>query len=149
MPAWVLWVIAAVALAAGEVLTFSFFLGPLAMAAVLAAFVALVGGGLGFQLFAFIAGALASLLLLRPLAMRHVRTPARLRTGTAALVGTRALVLERVDADRGRVKLGGEEWSARSFFDDQVIEPGARVEVAKIEGATALVHEIGEIGGSP
>jgi len=39
------------------------------------------------------------------------------------------------------VKIGGEVWSARAFFDDQVIEPGANVEVAKIEGATALVFE--------
>lgn len=123
--------------------TLSFFLGPMAVAASLAAIVALLGGGIAFQVIVFIAGSLASLWLLRPLAMRHLRTPVRLRTGTAALVGTRGLVLDRVNADGGRIKLAGEEWSARSFFDDQVIEPGARVEVAKIEGATALVHEIG------
>jgi membrane protein implicated in regulation of membrane protease activity len=46
-----------------------------------------------------------------------------------------------VDADGGRVRLGGEEWSARAYLDDQVLEPGTRVEVAKIEGATALVYE--------
>ena len=49
--------------------------------------------------------------------------------------------IDRVDADGGRVKIGGEVWSARSFFDDQVIDPGKRVEVAKIDGATALVYE--------
>ena len=58
-----------------------------------------------------------------------------------ALVGAQAVVLERVDADGGRVKIGGEVWTARPFFDDQVIEPGKRVEVAKIQGATALVFE--------
>jgi membrane protein implicated in regulation of membrane protease activity len=67
--------------------------------------------------------------------------PAITRTGTAALVGTRALVLERVDLNGGRVRIGGEEWSARAYMEDQVLEPGARVEVAKIEGATALVYE--------
>ena len=67
--------------------------------------------------------------------------PPLLRTGTAALVGAQALVLERVDANGGRVQIGGEEWSARAFMEDQVLEPGARVEVAKIEGATALVYE--------
>ena len=143
MPAWLVWVILAAVLAAGEMFTLSFFLGPMAVAASLAAIVALLGGGIAFQVLVFIAGALASLWLLRPLAMRHLRTPVRLRTGTAALVGARGRVLDRVNADGGRIKLAGEEWSARSFFDDQVIEPGARVEVAKIEGATALVHEIG------
>jgi membrane protein implicated in regulation of membrane protease activity len=88
-----------------------------------------------------VVGAVASVLFLRPIARRHIHTPAQLRTGTAALVGSRAVVLERVDVDGGRVKIGGEVWSARSYFDEQVIQPGARVEVAKIEGATALVYE--------
>ena len=74
-------------------------------------------------------------------ARRHLRTPARLRTGTAALVGARALVLERVDGNGGQVKIGGEVWSARAYDEDDVIEPGARVEVMQIDGATALVAE--------
>ena len=83
----------------------------------------------------------ASLLVLRPVAQRHLRTPARLRTGTAALVGERAVVLERVDRDGGQVKLAGEAWSARAFDEDEVIEPGERVQVMQIEGATALVSD--------
>jgi membrane protein implicated in regulation of membrane protease activity len=67
--------------------------------------------------------------------------PPALRTGTAALEGARAVVLQRVDLDGGRVRIGGEEWSARAFMADQVFEPGANVEVMKIEGATALVYE--------
>ena len=55
--------------------------------------------------------------------------------------GAHAIVLQRVDRDGGRIRIGGEEWSARAFMDDQVFEPGARVEVMKIEGATALVYE--------
>ena len=141
MPAWVIWVIAAVALAAGEVVTVGFFLAPVALAAVLAAVVALVGGGLALQIAAFIVGSVASLAVFRPIAKRHLHAPMRLRSGTAALEGARAVVLERVDADGGRVKIGGEVWTARAFAEHQVMEPGARVEVAKIEGATALVYE--------
>ena len=66
--------------------------------------------------------------------------PPLLRTGAAALVGTTALVLEQVDLNGGRVKIGGEVWSARAFDETQVLEPGTRVEVAEIEGATALVY---------
>ena len=84
---------------------------------------------------------LASLLILRPIATRHLRTPARLRTGTAALVGARAEVIERVDGRGGQVKIGGEIWTARTYDEDEVIEPGKRVEVMKIDGATALVSE--------
>jgi membrane protein implicated in regulation of membrane protease activity len=139
MDEWVLWMIAAGVMAVGEILTLGFFLGPVAIAAAAAAVVALVGGGLAAQWIVFIAISLASLLVLRPIARRHLRTPGQLRTGTAALVGGQALVLERVDRDGGQVKLAGEVWSARSFDDDESFEPGDRVEVMKIDGATALV----------
>jgi membrane protein implicated in regulation of membrane protease activity len=141
MDEWVWWMIAAGALAVGEVVTVGFFLGPVAVAAVLAAVVALVGGGLALQWAVFIAASIASLLVLRPLARRHLITPSRLRSGTAALVGCQALVLERVDVDGGQVKIGGEVWSARAFDEDEVIEPGKRATVMKIDGATALVAE--------
>jgi membrane protein implicated in regulation of membrane protease activity len=138
---WVWWIIAAGVLAVGEIATMGFFLGPIAIAATLAAIVALVGGGLAAQWIVFIAASLASLLVLRPIARRHLRTPAALRTGTAALVGSPAVVLERVDRDGGQVKIGGEVWSARTYDQDDAFEPGARVEVMKIDGATALVAE--------
>jgi membrane protein implicated in regulation of membrane protease activity len=136
---WVWWIIAAGVLAVGEIATVGFFLGPVAVAAVLAAVVALVGGGLALQCLVFIAASIASLAVLRPLARRHLRTPSRLRSGTAALVGAPALVLERVDVNGGQVKIGGEIWSARSYDEDEVIEPGARATVMQIDGATALV----------
>jgi membrane protein implicated in regulation of membrane protease activity len=141
MPAWVVWVVIAVALAVGEVLTAGFVLGAIALAAVLPALAAALGLGIAAQLILFTAGTLASLFLLRPLAQRHLRMPAAIRTGTKALEGARAVVLVRVDDTGGRVRIGGEEWSARAYFDGQVLEPGTRVEVAKIDGATALVYE--------
>ena len=141
MPDWVLWVILAAVLAIGEVVTLGFLLGLLALAAVAAGIVAALGAGLVAQFVVFIAASLASLALIRPVAQRHLRTPARIRTGTAALVGAKAVVTERVNDLSGQVKIGGETWSARAFMEGQVIEPGARVEVAKIEGATALVYQ--------
>jgi membrane protein implicated in regulation of membrane protease activity len=141
MEEWVWWMIAAGVLAVGEIFTLSFFLGPIAVAAVAAAIVSLVGAGLGIQWIVFIAVSLASLAVLRPIARRHLRTPGQIRTGTAALVGSRAVVLDRVDGDGGQVKIGGEVWSARSFDEDHVFEEGARVEVLQIKGATALVSD--------
>jgi len=142
MSAWVIWAIVAVGLAVGEILTPGlFFLGPVALAAVAAAVVATLGGGLGIELLVFIVAAIASLAVLRPIARRHLHMPAKLRTGTAGLVGTRGLAIERIDVHGGRVKIGGELWSARAFDETQVIEPGAQVEIVKIEGATALVYE--------
>jgi membrane protein implicated in regulation of membrane protease activity len=142
VPSWLIWAIAAVLLSVGEIFTPGlFFLGPVALAAVAAAIVALVGLGVAAQLLAFIIGSIATVALLRPIARSHLHMPAALRTGTAALEGTKAVVLQRVDVNGGRVRIGGEEWSARSYMEDQVLEPGTRVEVVKIEGATALVYE--------
>jgi membrane protein implicated in regulation of membrane protease activity len=95
--------IAAGVLAVGEMFTLGFFAGPIAIAAALAAVTALAGGGLAAQWIVFIAASLGSLLVLRPIARRHLRTPAQLRTGTAALVGAPAIVLERALVRRGRV----------------------------------------------
>jgi membrane protein implicated in regulation of membrane protease activity len=142
MPDWGIWLIAAALLAAGEVAaSFTFILGPVAIAALVPALIAALGAPIEAQIIGFIVASIASLALVRPIARRHLRTPARIRTGTAALIGSRALVLDRVDADHGQVKIGGEVWTARPYDEADVYEPGARVEVVKIEGATALVQE--------
>jgi membrane protein implicated in regulation of membrane protease activity len=139
MPAWVIWAVVAAILAAGEAASAALVLGPVALAAAAAAIVAAAGAGVLVQVAAFIAASLVTLTILRPIAARHVRIPAHMRTGTAALVGCGATVLERVDRDGGRVKIGGEIWSARTYDDHEVLEPGDRAEVLKIDGATALV----------
>jgi len=141
VPGWVIWMLVSAALAGGEMLTLGLFLGPLSLAAVLAALVALGGGSVELQAAAFVAGSVAALAIVRPIARRHMRTPAHIRTGAAALIGQRAIVLEKVDADGGLVKIGGEVWTARAYDEDHVIEPGTRVEVMVIQGATALVSE--------
>jgi membrane protein implicated in regulation of membrane protease activity len=141
MEDWVLWLIAAGVLAVGEIATVGFFLGLVAAGALAAGGVALVGGPLALQWIVFILVAISSVVALRPVARRHLHTPAKLRTGVAALIGKPAVVLERVDAHGGSVKLGGEIWSARAYDEDRVMEPGTRVEVLKIDGATALVSE--------
>lgn len=139
MPEWALWMIAAGALGVGEILTLSFFLGPIAIAAVVAAAAAAAGAALALQIAVFIVASLASLLVLRPVARLHLRQPGQMRTGTAALVGATAVVTDRVDGHGGQVKLSGELWTARSYDEDEVIEPGQSVRVMQIEGATALV----------
>jgi membrane protein implicated in regulation of membrane protease activity len=141
MDPWVLWLIAAVVFALGEIATLGFFLAPFAGGAAIAGLVAAVGAGTGISLAVFLVVSAVLLGALRPLARSHRRLPAQLRTGTAALVGKNATVLERVDNDRGCIRLEGETWSARPYDEDDAYEPGARVQVIEIRGATALVSE--------
>ena len=141
---WLIWVLLAVALAVGEVLTPGlFFLGPVALAAGAAALAALLGVGTLGSLLVFIVCSVASLAILRPIARSHQRTRGRVKTGTAALVGQTATVVERIANAEGVgcVRLDGEIWTARAYDEDEVFEPGARVQVLEIRGATALVSE--------
>jgi membrane protein implicated in regulation of membrane protease activity len=143
MSGWVLWVIATCAFGIGEMLTTGFFLASFAFGAALAAIVDAAGAPELAAWIVFVVASLATLVFIRPVAMSHMRMPPQLRTGAAALVGRSAVVLERIANHEGVgcVKIDGEIWTARSLDDDQVIEPGTRVEVVQIKGATALVTD--------
>lgn len=143
MEHWIWWVIAAVVFSIGEIATPGlFFLAPFAAGALLTAVVAALGAGVAVALAVFLVVSLALLTFVRPVARRHLRLPAHVRTGTDALVGRNAVVLERIaNAEASgcaRIE-GAEVWTARAFDDDRVIEPGERVQVIRIQGATALV----------
>lgn len=135
------WILLAVIFAAGEVMTLGFFLAPFAAGALLGAAADLAGAGAVVSILVFLISSGLFFGLLRPIARRHLRTPAQLRTGAAALVGKTATVTTRIDAGGGAVKLEGEIWTARPYDGDEVYEPGSRVHVVEIKGATALVSE--------
>ena len=143
MPDWAWWLVIAAVMAGGEILTLGFFLGPIALAALLATLVAVAGGSVPLQIGTFVAGSIASLAIVRPIARRHMHTPPQIRTGTAALVGKTATVLERIANQEGVgcVRIDGEVWTARAYMDDETYEAGARVQVVEIRGATALVTD--------
>jgi membrane protein implicated in regulation of membrane protease activity len=140
--AWILWLVAAGLLGIGEMHSGGLYLLPFAIGAALAAAVSLLGAGALLSGIMFVAASVVVLGALRPVAHRHRRLPPPIRTGAAALIGRRAMVLERIANDEGvgcvRIE-GGEVWTARSYAEDDVIEAGERVEVVEIKGATALV----------
>jgi membrane protein implicated in regulation of membrane protease activity len=133
--------VAACLLGMGEMHTGGFFLGPFAIGALIGAVLGFAGAGAAASLIVFVLVSLLVLAMLRPLAVRHRRLAPAVRTGAAALVGRDAVVLERIANHDGVgcVKIGGEVWTARSYDDDEVIDPGEQVQVVEIRGATALV----------
>src|SRR3954454_1242717 len=143
MDPWLLWLIAAVVFGVGEIATLGFFLAPFAGGALVAAIVTALGAGTAAGWAVFLVVSVTLLAALRPLARSHRRQPPLLRTGTAALVGSSAMVVERIANDQGlgSVRIGGEVWTARSYDDDEVIEAGKKVQVVEIRGATAFVTE--------
>src|ERR1700722_19141059 len=127
MESWIGWLIVAAVLGVAELVTITFAFGIIAVAAVVAAVVGAFHLDLAIQLAAFVVAAGGGLGLVR--------------TGTAALVGRSAIVLEEVNEHRGRVRIDGEEWSSRPYPDESLVIPvGTKVDVMEIKGATALVY---------
>ncbi|MCG7524662.1 NfeD family protein [Streptomyces sp. OfavH-34-F] len=138
--AWVWWLIGAAGLGIPLVLTAMPEFGMFAVGAVAAAVVAALGGGIVAQVLVFVIVSVALTAVVRVIAVRQRadRTP-RHATGIDALKGRQAVVLERVDASGGRIKLAGEIWSARALDAGLSFEPGQQVDVVDIDGATAVV----------
>ncbi|ASR03444.1 NfeD family protein [Gordonia rubripertincta] len=87
----------------------------------------------------FAAVSVLLLVAVRPIAKRHMLNRPAVLMNTEALEGRPAVVTETVDGDDGRVKIGGDIWSARSVDPAEVLEPGTHVTVVEIDGATAVV----------
>ncbi|HEX5878409.1 MAG TPA: NfeD family protein [Actinomycetota bacterium] len=138
----VVWIILAAILGVAELLTLTAALGLLAVAALAAAGAAALGLDVFWQGVTFAVVAVAGLVGIRPLVRRQLRPRfgPQHRFGVAALVGRQARVVQEVTGHAGRVRIGGEEWSARAYDETLVIPPGTTVDVIEIEGATALVY---------
>jgi membrane protein implicated in regulation of membrane protease activity len=138
---WAFWLGLAVLLGLIEVASLDLVFLMLAGGALAGAVVAIGTDNLVVEALVALITAVAMLAVVRPVAVRHLRTPLALRTGTAALVGQHGVATERVDRNDGRIKLKGEVWSARTYDPTSVIEAGQGVEVVQIDGATAIVYE--------
>lgn len=137
----VIWVVLAVALVVAEMFTGTFVLIMFGAGALAAAIAAAIGASVPVQVVAFAVVSALSLVAVRPVIRRHAlrSSPEDMPLGLDAIEGSSVLVLEQVDADHGLVKIDGELWTARSYDATQTIEPGQRVRVIEVKGATAMV----------
>ena len=135
----VLWLIIGIVLVVAEVLSGAFVLVMLGSAALIAALAAALGVGPVISGVVFAAVAAAGITLARPALVARMRAVDHVKTNVEALVGSKALVTETVNAHTGQVKVNGEIWSARSYDETEVLEPGRTVTIMSISGATAIV----------
>ena len=140
MSAAVIWLIVALGLAGAEALTgdtFLLMLGGGALAAAGSSW--LLDLPIWTDGAVFLAVSVLLLVLVRPVLRRRLTPAKSLTTGIEALQGKTALVLDRVASDEGQVKVDGQVWTARPLNEGDVFEPGERVTVMHIDGATAVV----------
>jgi membrane protein implicated in regulation of membrane protease activity len=144
---WESWLGLAVVLGALELVSLDLFLAMLAGGAVIGAVTALLGGPIGLQIVLAMVSAVGLLGLIRPNVVRHLHQGPDLKTGAEALIGKRATVLrELAHGTPGRVKIGGDEWTAEPYDEDDRIEAGELVDVVQIKGATAYVLRVHRLG---
>ena len=134
-----LWLIIGVILVLAEMLSGAFVLVMLGGAALVAALVASIGAVGIVSGIVFAAVAAGGITLARPALVRHMHLGEHVKTNIDALVGGKAVVVATVDAQSGQVKINGEVWSARSYDETEVLEPGRSVTIMNISGATAVV----------
>ena len=140
MELWLIWLVIAVALGVVEIFTLTAALGVLGAAALVPAGLAALSVPLPIQLVMFGVAATLGTVLVRPVALRHMRKPQLERFGVDALVGKRAYVLREVTDRDGLVRIDGEEWTARAFNQFTVIPVGEAVDVMRISGTIAYVY---------
>jgi membrane protein implicated in regulation of membrane protease activity len=142
MPAWLLWLIASGLLAAGELASLDLVLLMFAGGALGGVVVALLGGAVVLQLVAFILVSGVLLGLVRPIAKRHLtdRTPLQL-DGVDTLIGRTAKVTKDIDVSGGRIRMGADEWTARSQHSGESFVVGETVRILQVDGATAVVGD--------
>lgn len=138
---WILWLTVFLLLAVAEMLTLNLYFILMSVGALAALIAFLFHADLWLQIVVFCVVALATTVLIRPLAMSRLhRSSAEQLSNVDRLIGHRAVVLEPVGLGGGLVKIGGDVWTARISGGSQ-IPVGATVEVAAIDGATAIISQ--------
>ena len=141
MPDWGIWIVIAVVALVVEATTTSFFTLYFGIAAAICAVLAGVGVDVPIQILAFAALSVGGVYLTRPwlVRMAGTDTPA-VPMGAEAMRGRIGVVTAPIgQLEPGQVRVNGEIWSARSYFEHEAIPQGSRVEVVESRGVTALV----------
>jgi membrane protein implicated in regulation of membrane protease activity len=143
--AWEIWLGVAMLLGVAELVSLDLILLMLAGGALVGALTSLLMLPVPVQVFAAVLTSIAMLAIVRPSVVKRLHSGPDLVTGHDKLIGKQGVVISEVSCDAGQVRIAGEVWTARPYDEDAVIEPGARVDIFEIRGATAMVHKIPEL----
>ena len=140
------WLGVAILLGVAELASMDLILLMLAAGALVGMLVALGGAGFAVSAIAAAVASVACLAVVRPQLVKRLHSGPELSLGHGKLVGQQGKVTERITGlEAGRIKIGGEIWSALPYDESLVIDPGSTVEVLQIRGATAYVHPVASI----
>ena len=134
-----LWTIGGVLLLIAEIIAPGVFLVWIGIAAIVTGIFALLFGiGVAGQLGLFALYAVLAVMAGRRFyAVKGIEhSGPGLNNPSARLIGRRVVVVQQVDEDSGRVRVGDSEWSARGG----PAEPGQKVRITAVEGNCLIVE---------
>lgn len=136
------WLILMAVMIAIEIITLGLSTIWFAIGALVAYIVALFGADVAVQVVVFLVVSLAALFFTRPVAVRFFNNKDREKTNVDSVIGSVAKVVEKIDNfnSKGRVKLNGMEWMARSV-DGSEIEIGESVVIKEVSGVKLMCEK--------
>ena len=147
--AWILWTVLGVALIVAEIFTLGFVLFWFGIGALLAAFFALLGFGVGVQFLAFaIVSTVLTILSRTIFSNLYSTTDANsLKTGVDSLPGQIGTVIggSKGSLNAGEVKVFGSTWTAFPEPGEEPLLEGEKVEVVEVKGASIYVRRVREL----
>ena len=143
---WETWLALSIALGVAEMFSHDLILAMLAAGAVIGMVAALIGLPVVLQILLALGASVAALALVRPKFVKRLHGGPELALGHGKLVGTRCVVTEDITGlAAGRIKAGGETWTALPYDENLRIAAGETVEILQIKGATAYVHPVASL----
>ena len=146
MNPWViLWLILTIAFVILEISTVTLTSIWFAAGAFVAMIVALLDGSYIWQIVAFVVVTAGMLFAIRPWASKHLNSKTE-NTNADRAVGQVVRITERISnlEQTGVAMVSGQEWTARTESDDNIIEAGELALVVRIEGVKLIVERVKE-----
>lgn len=139
------WLIVFIVFAALELVSLGMTCIWFAVGALAACITSLFTGNWIIQVMVFIVVTVLVLILLRPIAVKHINEKAE-KTNVESMKGKVGKVttdIDNVDA-KGMVMIDGVEWTARSQQNDTILK-GTLVEVVSVEGVKVIVKKVNNL----
>ena len=128
---YILWIIVLITAVLAEAATCALVSVWFALGALAALIAVVLGAGFAVQLAVFLAVSVITLAVTRPVVKKIM--PKNTPTNGELDIGKKAIVIEKIEAGTGRVRIEGVDWGAKTA-DSSVIEKGETV-VVKAKGA--------------
>jgi membrane protein implicated in regulation of membrane protease activity len=143
---WEAWLGLAIVLGVAEMFSLDLILGMLAVGALVGMVLAIADVHVGLQVLGAAGASIAMLALVRPSMVKRLHSGPELMLGHDKLVGSQGIVTSEMSGlTTGRIKIDGEDWSARPYDETMTIPAGETVEVLAIKGATAFVYPVARL----